>query len=1031
MEQRQRLQSDSSEAGSEARNGWQGIHMEAANQSVVTGTVNNAQDLRFESKGAGGPGGQSIYAGHVAIEGDVTYKTRNVYYNSVTSSNPKEAFSESPLKFHLKQHEYLEKAKESQTKGSPNPGTWLFKIKRYIKWRDHSVRKLWIRGNYGAGKTILSSIIIDDLVRRYSTNRNFSCIYVYFDYREQRQQTYQHLLSSLLAQLLRLRDDVSPETKMIHKDWMANGIPPGPDEYIGMLKAEIKTFTRVFIVVDALDEALDGPPEHTMTNFVKALNQLPTNTHILYTSRPLDTIAGVITADKDILITPKDTDGDLRSYFKNQVEKSMALKRRVDEGNQKDPQFFAKAIDAFVEKSQGVFLLAEIHIKSLATKQNLEQLEKGIEELPTQLKEVYKKAWEQIEDQADEQRQTAIKVLTWLIYAERALLLDELMHALTVDESDRALQEKRLLAAEDISSVCAGIVLVNKENKTVNLTHYTAKEYFRQIPSISDEVQSYLAQTCLTYLSFDEFSTPSKSIGEREERLRRYPFLQYATNHWGDHVCRRVRGKRYQQAWEFLNNTEKLQSAFQVMKDFPFQQDSNVTGLHIAAYFGLTRAVEKGFKIRNGGQLAFNAKTRTFLQLLVDQGADLNLADPIRHQTALHIAVKNRDMESVNVLLGSGRCGLDLPDAHKWSPLRWASACGHVRLVEALLEHNARVDAKDADGWTALRWAIQRGHMRVAETLIKQKAVIDTPMDGDQWNLLQRAASEGLLELLRLLIDRGVDLNAVDQKGRTALHLAVRYRRNMVAWLLLQNGASIEKADKRGFTPLHTAVETCKAGGDRNASSLLWMLLEHWPGGITVKTKHGWTVLHIAAREGNSSVVWLLLEKGAGPKDSDHDGSTALHHAATSNHIGVAHLLSTRGGLKLVRAVDSSKKTALHVAASEGHLPMVRMLLDSEAWINAEDGEKYTPLHRAVQHHRRDVVLCLLERGADVNAPNRAKKTALHSAMDVPDLEIIRAMLMSPNADLYVEDQGGRTPLDVAKNRGLDLKDLMGKKWEP
>lgn len=73
--------------------------------------------------------------------------------NSVTSQDPKQAFSEPLLEFHLKQYEYSQKANESRTEGSPDPGSWLFDVKRFIKWRDHNVRKLWIHGicEYGIG----------------------------------------------------------------------------------------------------------------------------------------------------------------------------------------------------------------------------------------------------------------------------------------------------------------------------------------------------------------------------------------------------------------------------------------------------------------------------------------------------------------------------------------------------------------------------------------------------------------------------------------------------------------------------------------------------------------------------------------------------------------------------------------------------------------------------------------------------------------------------------------------------------------
>ena len=106
---------------------------------------------------------------------------------------------------------------------------------------------------------------------------------------------------------------------------------------------------------------------------------------------------------------------------------------------------------------------------------------------------------------------------------------------------------------------------------------------------ILQDSQSLLAETCLVYMSFDDFCTTLSSPGERDGRLEQYPFLKDAANHWGghvaDHVSRSVRGDVHSRAWEFLSDTAKLRSAFLVMSGFPFEPDPLVIGLHIAAYF--------------------------------------------------------------------------------------------------------------------------------------------------------------------------------------------------------------------------------------------------------------------------------------------------------------------------------------------------------------------------------------------------------------------------------------------------------------
>ena len=195
------------------------------------------------------------------------------------------------------------------------------------------------------------STVINHLLVKYSS-KEFACLYVYFDYTAQRQQTYEKLLADLLHQLLRLRDRVTPEVQAMYDNMTANGIPPGPDEYIDMIKSEIATFTKVFIVVDALDECLDEPPDHTAINFVRALDRLPKRTRILFTSRPMTTIHDRIKADKTILVQ---TDvNDLTAYFENRIDKTDWLKKLVEQATQKNPRFLQNAVDTIIDRSQGM-----------------------------------------------------------------------------------------------------------------------------------------------------------------------------------------------------------------------------------------------------------------------------------------------------------------------------------------------------------------------------------------------------------------------------------------------------------------------------------------------------------------------------------------------------------------------------------------------------------------------------------------------------------------------------------------------------
>ncbi|MFP4374136.1 MAG: ankyrin repeat domain-containing protein [Spirochaetaceae bacterium] len=106
-------------------------------------------------------------------------------------------------------------------------------------------------------------------------------------------------------------------------------------------------------------------------------------------------------------------------------------------------------------------------------------------------------------------------------------------------------------------------------------------------------------------------------------------------------------------------------------------------------------------------------------------------------------------------------------------------------------------------------------------------------------------------------------------------------------------------------------------------------------------------------------------------------------------------------------------RTPLHWAARQGHVEVVRTLIDNGADVNASDVFGRTPLHLAVSHP--EVVELLLDAGAGVDARDQLSNTPLHRA--VPSLETVDALIRA-GADVNARNTGGNTPLDIAMRYG-------------
>jgi hypothetical protein len=185
-----------------------------------------------------------------------------------------------------------------------------------------------------------------------------ACIYVYFDYKTQTQtqkrQDLSSLLSSLLGQLVRQGDQITPEIKSTYKAYKSGDMQPTPDEYLRMLKSQIKLFSKAFVVVDALDECLNDSETNTQNDFLKALRQLPHKAHILFTSRPDISIGKKIQPNAKLEIRANPI--DLRKYLEYRIQDREVLRDFIKKGEKKDKLFLSKTLDAIVEKTQGMYV---------------------------------------------------------------------------------------------------------------------------------------------------------------------------------------------------------------------------------------------------------------------------------------------------------------------------------------------------------------------------------------------------------------------------------------------------------------------------------------------------------------------------------------------------------------------------------------------------------------------------------------------------------------------------------------------------
>jgi Cdc6-like AAA superfamily ATPase len=183
-------------------------------------------------------------------------------------------------------------AQQSDVFAGRQPGTcqWLLNSSKYRNWVENGDQTLYCPGIPGAGKTILSSILINDLETKFEIDSTVGIAYIYCNFRNQQSQDIRMLVASVLKQLCQRRPDIPDAIQaMYRKHGMAQTKPP-IEELRVALRAAVKLFSRVYLVVDALDEWQNT--EGARSSMLNELLVLQAETHLnlFATSRPVGDI---------------------------------------------------------------------------------------------------------------------------------------------------------------------------------------------------------------------------------------------------------------------------------------------------------------------------------------------------------------------------------------------------------------------------------------------------------------------------------------------------------------------------------------------------------------------------------------------------------------------------------------------------------------------------------------------------------------------------------------------------------------------
>jgi Cdc6-like AAA superfamily ATPase len=189
-----------------------------------------------------------------------------------------------PVDFRLQQTDSLRRRQRGT-------GEWLLKSREFQDFVTEKNQTLFCPGIPGAGKTIITAAVVDHLQSKFQKDAGVAILFVYCSFRRQHEQSCEQLFASLLKQLLQGRSTVPHNVAGLYKRHKENQTRPSLDEILEALPSVMILHSRIFIVVDALDElqASDGRGQKFVSELFKIQNEIGVN--IFATSRFIPEIA--------------------------------------------------------------------------------------------------------------------------------------------------------------------------------------------------------------------------------------------------------------------------------------------------------------------------------------------------------------------------------------------------------------------------------------------------------------------------------------------------------------------------------------------------------------------------------------------------------------------------------------------------------------------------------------------------------------------------------------------------------------------
>ena len=920
-------------------------------------------------------------------------------------------------------------------KSDPNSqGTleWIASSEAFSAWRQsESIAILHIFGTPGSGRTMFSASISShsqQILTKISTTLAF-----HFNRSDDRRQTRRDLLLSFIRQLLFKRRSPFRDAyvQQLYKSMKCS--PLWSDEHLwGLLRAMLIANTEMstLCIVDGLEEC-DSTRAQILHDFKVLQGYAKASLKFIITSQQDPELATMIGASFSLDLDKEDGVKDDRVTYTKERAKNAKIPNLTNEMMSK------------VERSYASFLQIDIFFSQLESQSSTataDTINQVFENLADNLKlaALYETAVRKISGLPTNEREWSLKSLSWLLFSPRPLKIGEFAVAIAVHSGARSFSELGDGNLQQIRILKERLgILVKVHGNEVHLVHHTAKEFLIENGdkfgiNVSDVrgLWGQLSMTCLTYLRFKDFKDSDSFISGTDLKSRLeiprahcYAFLCYAASHWPlfcqlalDQESHLQKEDLVSEAMEFLKvhldidwwtelydilryplssqlpeSPENLESGSEKSDDSQSISSSIPSSSTFHFYSGPTSRWEN----------ILYAAAYTGVTHIVDVLIGQNSYTQDDRLFALGIAVEAGSTSTVRLLLKS----IDSSQRRKIIEfLEMACAAGYDTIIRDFITWLK-------DHKTHSEIAVKNEPISTSD--LQQKPTKSASDEQREFHDVADVKEQSQPEALKIDHEEQIEETKPSQSTSVVESEDDDGDSRSTGIVVIEDGSEDDNEDNSGDDSEDDNEESilgrclCTAAGAGHINVV--RTLVEAGADVEMTLEDNSTALILAAKRGFDSIIRVLT--GAKLTAEDDDSLTALHHAASNGHVAAVRALYEGFGKLEPRYCD---KEPLHLAAEGGHVDVVRELISQRVNIEVKSrSDDYTALFSALYANQPAVFKTLLESGANMEALDD-EFAPLHSACRKDIYDGIMDLLLEHGADPDIRGYKGFRPLHVA-----------------